>query len=36
MLGEEGFAWEAALQAEWDNMVKFDIFLSHLLNLPQV
>jgi hypothetical protein len=26
MPGEEGRAWEAARQAEWENMVKFDVF----------
>jgi hypothetical protein len=26
MPGEEGRAWEAARQAEWDNMIKFDVF----------
>jgi hypothetical protein len=26
MPGDKGRAWEAARQAEWDNMVKFDVF----------
>jgi hypothetical protein len=26
MLGEEGHAWEAMCQAEWENMIKHNVF----------
>jgi hypothetical protein len=34
MPGAEGHAWEAACQAEWENMVKFDVFSPLAEPLP--